>query len=400
MGFEIKNGILIEYEPEPGVTEVVIPDGVTEIKGFAFAEGCEAIESLTIPESVLRIGDCAFPHGHCMKSIKLPRNVERVPRNAFNWCAGLAEILVDERNEHYASVDGVLLTKDLKKIVAFPRGKSGHYVAPESVSSISRRTFRMCANLLSVTLPGRVEMISFYAFDRCRNLESVNIPNGVDKVVSPIFSECKKLRSVKGIREEADTDRPLFFECPGMADDDGFVIRGGVLEEYFGYRKTVTVPSGVKEIGRHAFDGHSEITTVILPESVQKIGGGAFYGCCGLADADGFVVFRGVLYDYFGKDGAVSIPNFVTEIDDMAFYERYNVESVIVPESVKKIGFGAFSSCDDGCLKEVTVLADDLEFDEFKNAFDGDDGVRIRGREGSTAQRYARECGIPFEIIK
>ncbi len=36
MGFVIENGVLIKYTEEPGVTEVVIPDGVTIIGGYSF----------------------------------------------------------------------------------------------------------------------------------------------------------------------------------------------------------------------------------------------------------------------------------------------------------------------------------------------------------------------------
>ena len=45
MGFEIENGVLIKYTEEPGVTEVVIPDGVTIIGGYSFSE-CEMIKLL------------------------------------------------------------------------------------------------------------------------------------------------------------------------------------------------------------------------------------------------------------------------------------------------------------------------------------------------------------------
>ncbi|MBO4933759.1 MAG: leucine-rich repeat domain-containing protein [Clostridia bacterium] len=400
MGFEIKSGILIEYEPEPGVTEVEIPEGVTEIKEFAFAEDCEKIKSIAIPESVTRIGIFAFAGCKGLKSIRLPRNVRKVEKNAFAACYGLKEILVDERNSRYASVDGVLLTKDMKEIVIFPCGKPGHYVAPESVSRIRSRAFSRCRRLLSVTLPGRIKSIDFEAFDRCKELEFVDIPNGVEKIEGYVFSDCKKLRRVTGITEDTELSMTVFDRCPGMADADGFIIRNGVLYEYFGESETVTIPEDAKEIGRYAFQQHAEIKKIAIPESVQKIGSGAFCGCCGLADADGFVVVKGVLYSYHGKGGAISVPRTVTEIDDMVFCECDDVESIVIPETVKKIGSGAFAGCGDSCLKEVTFLADDLEFDEFKNAFYGDECVRIRGREGSTAQQYALECGIPFEIME
>ena len=59
MGFEIENGILKKYKEEPGVTEVVIPDGVTSIGDSAFSS-CKKLTSVTIPDSVTSIGYGAF----------------------------------------------------------------------------------------------------------------------------------------------------------------------------------------------------------------------------------------------------------------------------------------------------------------------------------------------------
>ena len=59
MPFEIKNGVLRNYRKEPGVTEAVIPDGVTRIGDGAFRD-CENLTSITIPESVVKIDYRAF----------------------------------------------------------------------------------------------------------------------------------------------------------------------------------------------------------------------------------------------------------------------------------------------------------------------------------------------------
>ncbi len=59
MGFEIENGVLTKYTEEPGVTEVVIPEGVTSIGAEAF-EACGNLTNVTIPDGVASIGDSAF----------------------------------------------------------------------------------------------------------------------------------------------------------------------------------------------------------------------------------------------------------------------------------------------------------------------------------------------------
>ena len=59
MGFEIDNGILTDYIEEDGVTDIVIPYGVTSIGGYAFS-GCKNITNVIIPDSVTFICEFAF----------------------------------------------------------------------------------------------------------------------------------------------------------------------------------------------------------------------------------------------------------------------------------------------------------------------------------------------------
>ena len=59
VSFNIQNGVLVKYKEEPGVTEVVIPSGVTSIGESAFLN-CKSLTSVTIPDSVRHIGQCVF----------------------------------------------------------------------------------------------------------------------------------------------------------------------------------------------------------------------------------------------------------------------------------------------------------------------------------------------------
>ena len=119
-------------------------------------------------------------------------------------------------------------------------------------------------------------------------------------------------------------------------------------EQAFAYCKTltsITVPLGVKQIGEKAFLGCTALETLQLPDRLKTIGSAAFRGCRSLADGDGFVVVNGVLYDYFGPGGELSILENVSEIDDEAFLGKAELAGIMIPGTVKRIGKWAFSGC-------------------------------------------------------
>ena len=119
--------------------------------------------------------------------------------------------------------------------------------------------------------------------------------------------------------------------------------------------ESVIIPSSVKRIGERAFYGCSGLNSVTIPPGVVDIGREAFQGCQGLADYDGFVMVRGVLYDYFGTVSEVGIPSSVTRIGDCAFYGCSGLTSVTIPSSVTSIGASAFSGCSG--IRSLTILS-------------------------------------------
>ena len=118
-----------------------------------------------------------------------------------------------------------------------------------------------------------------------------------------------------------------FCGCINMADEDGFLIVRNVLYDYFGEAENVIVPSFVTSISYGAFMDCDYIRSVVIPESVEHISPSAFCGCTGLADEDGFVIIRDVLYNYSGKNDVIIIPPGVVSISDWAFSPNQGVYS-------------------------------------------------------------------------
>ena len=322
------------------LTGVTIPDGVTSI-GFGAFWGCSSLTSVTIPNSVTSIGDNAFDECSSLKSVTIPNSVTSIGRYAFSRCSSLTSVTV-----------------------------------PNSVTSIGDSAFAFCSSLTGVMIPNSVTSIGDDAFERCSSLTSVTIPNSVTSIGGGAFFDCSSLTSVTIPNSVASIGGCAFLGCKGLADSYGFIIIRGVLYDYCGEGKEVLIPNSVTSIGAWAFYDCSSLTSVAIPnsvtsigdkafcdcssltgvtipDSVTSIGGRVFSGCKGLADPDGFIIIRGVLYDYCGEGKEVLIPNSVTSIGRCAFEHCSSLMGVTIPNSVTSIGDRAF--CDCSSLTGVTI---------------------------------------------
>ena len=142
------------------VTELEIPNSVTEINPYAFV-GCDSIISVTIPNSVTSIGDWAFYGCTRLTSVTIPNSVTSIGDMAFCVCTGLTSVTI-----------------------------------PNSVTSIGDMAFYYCTGLTNVTIGSGVTSIGSSAFEHCTGLTSVTIPNNVTSISSSAFSYCTGLTSV------------------------------------------------------------------------------------------------------------------------------------------------------------------------------------------------------------
>lgn len=135
---------------------------------------------------------------------------------------------------------------------------------------------------------------------------------------------------------------------------EDFDIHGSILKKYCGSLKDVHIPYGVEVIESYAFS-NSNITTVVVPQTVISIGRCAFERCKGLKeiiipDKVRFIkseCFRGCesLLRVHLSDGLV-------RIEERAFEHCISLTEIIIPDNVDVVEGGAFSGCDS--LKEIT----------------------------------------------
>jgi hypothetical protein len=150
---------------------------------------------------------------------------------------------------------------------------------------------------------------------------------------------------------------------------------------------SVVLPQGLKKIGENAFIYQVKLASVVIPNSVIEIGNEAFRQCSALKSIDipdsvttlgtsvffqsgierftlgkGITVISNDLFRRCKLQSTVIIPEGVTEIGESAFLGNYSFTSLTLPSTIKKIGSGAFSICDSLTTVSIPDSVETIEF--------------------------------------
>ncbi len=149
--------------------DVNLPNGLNFIGDYAFSR-CTAFETVTIPESITEINHGTFSYISA-KSVIIPKTVNKIAHSSFWSCPNLEEFIVDEDNESYHSIDGVIFQTDENILMVYPQKKAEtRYTIPEGVTKILRSAFSNCTNLTYLYIPLSVTHIEEFTVTGCTNL--------------------------------------------------------------------------------------------------------------------------------------------------------------------------------------------------------------------------------------
>ncbi len=231
------------------VTELVIPNGVTSIKDYAFYN-YDALISITIPDSVTSIGDEAFYNCNALQSITIPDSVTSIGDKAFYSCIGLESVIIGD-----------------------------------SVTSIGDEAFYNCNALQSITIPDSVTSIGNSVFSDCDTLDSVTLGNSVTTIGGSVFYDCDSLISITIPDSVTSIGHRAFYDCDALASA---VIGNGVttIAQNTFYScsslSNLTIGNSVTTIQEHAFYDCESLQTLVIPASVTTIKDDAFFLCFSL----------------------------------------------------------------------------------------------------------------------
>ena len=350
------------------VTNLIIPDGVTEIKNSAF-EGCSGLTSVTIPNSVTSIGGWAFGGCTGLTSIEIPNSVTSIGSSAFYGCSGLTSITVADGNTVYDSRDNcnAIIKTATNTLIAGCKNT----IIPNSVTSIGSSAFYGCSGLTSVTIPNSVTSIGSSAFSGCTRLRSIEIPNSVTSIGDYAFDGCHYLKTVINFsnltfsKGSSKYGYVAYYADKLINTPNGFIEGdfvcfenedGMTLAGYMGNATELTLPAecnnkSVTSIESSAFKGCTGLTSVTIPNSVTSIGSSAFEGCTRLT--------------------SVTIPNSVTSIEYATFKGCTGLRSVTIGNSVIYI-----SSAFEGCTGLASVTIGNSVIYIESDAFKGCSGLK------------------------
>lgn len=366
------------YDYREFIQKIVIADGITQVGNNAFSM-CQSVTSITLPNSLTRIGNYAFA-SNGIKSISIPGSVTAIGEYAFSSCVLLTSVTL---------LNGVEIIGD----GAFSYTALTSIILPSSVTYIGSGAFLSVKDLASVTLLGEITSIGERAF-KGTGITSVVIPESVKNLGAGSFENCTKLTSLlidKDLYNKSGSG--AFAGCPlttityydsGIAvvneiaksGDYVFRITGAAVNGigtacFMGVAnpvEAVVIPGSVDikgatykvtTIAMNAFFCNTTIKSAYIGANVAVVGNNAFYGCSNLVKVSGGARVKTIGTNAFARCSKLSTfvitSKVLNKIGQKAFYYDSKLKTIYIKNTTKISKSGVKKSLTGSSVKTVKV---------------------------------------------
>ena len=307
------------------ITDLVIPDGVTQINGGAF-NYCTSLKSVTIPDGFTKISEGTFSYCTSLTSVKIPYSVMEIGAGAFYKCDSITAVYYGGSKEQWESlatggyrINNPGLWNAAKYYnCAFASGDFMYSVDPDGnatigcysgsdtsvtipdkidgrpVIAVGEYAFKDCTSLASVTIPDSVTTIGYKAFGGCTSLTSVTIPESITTFGADAFEDVDSLETVYfgGSIEQWDSlfeviyytanfellDATKYYNCAFASGDFMYSVDSdgnATIGRYTGSDTSVTIPEEIDghpviAVGEYAFKDCTSLETVYYGGSPKQ----------------------------------------------------------------------------------------------------------------------------------
>ena len=237
---------LLRYPSGKEATIYEIPDTVKTFSSFAFAF-CGNIEKLIIPASVETINNQMFV---LLKYVKMDGY-----QSISELKSDFKGFEVSSDNTNYCSVDGVLYTKDMNTLIAYPNGKiDNNFVTDNRVNKIGSMAFTY--TLVENVQLNNVKRIEDQAFFQSGFLKSVKISENCNYIGNMGFAYCTKLENIVIPDRTTIADEGIFACCINL--------------------NKVVLSSSIQKVPQTMFMYCLSLSEIYIPKSVASVDMSAF----------------------------------------------------------------------------------------------------------------------------
>lgn len=319
--YEVKNNVSLYAKWEENIPSELIftvdENGVlTKVEGISADNSEVEIPSKVNNIEVTEIGDNVFANNTYLKKLIVPETVRILGYKFCYGCSNLTEVVLsnkitvipDYAFEKCTSLEKINFPTSLVQIRynAFTETALKEFQAPDSLREIWGYAFQGAKELMTVNL-NKTTKLGQMAFENCEKLTSIDLPSTLTEIDQNVFNGCKSLENINMPDEAITIERDMFTGTSyyenksnwknGVLYVDNYLvainsdfnnvtdytvqegtisIANNAFLNYARNLKSITLPEGLKIIGKTAFSSLYSLSKINIPSTVNKIGYNAF----------------------------------------------------------------------------------------------------------------------------